>query len=131
MCELRLARRSRAAARAELIEAGRDPGQFESFAAETRRFWWKTVCGRCVGNGSPARCRPHLVEEISMGAVRDLAEHRALVKYIFDHHRVYKQSFVWGYHGTDTKEDRAALISAVGWCSGWRPWIGRLSSTER
>ena len=83
-------------------------------------FWRRTVCGQCLGDGSRPRCRPHLLEDIARGAAVDLAEHRAFVDYLVKHLTVYYQSFVWGYHGTDTEEDRAALISAVGWCSGWR-----------
>lgn len=37
----------------------------------------------------------------------------------------YSQSFVWGYHGTETDEDRAALLSAVGWCRGWQGLLAR------
>ena len=29
----------------------------------------------------------------------------------------------WGALATETDKDRAVLISAVGWCSGWGPWI--------
>ena len=130
MCDMGLSEMSSGAARPELVAAGRDPSQLRSFSAETRTYWWGTVCGRCVGNGSDARCRPHLVEEASLGTVGGLAEHHALVKYIFKYMRAYKQSFVWGYHGTDTEEDRAALISAVGWCSGWHPWIASFSFTK-
>ncbi len=123
MCEMDLGPGSRAAARPKLIESGRDPRYLLAFAAETRAYWWKTVCGRCVSSGSSARCRPHLVEETSTGPAGDPAEHRALVQYNFDHVRAYRRSFVWEHHGTDTAEDRAALISAVGWCSGWHPWV--------
>lgn len=123
MCEMGLDQRSRGAARQELIAEGRDPSQILRFADKTRRYWRKTLCGRCVGHGSFPLCRPHLLEETSRGFVDDPAEHCALVKYILEHLRIYKQSFVWGYHGTETEEDEAALISAVGWCSGWQTWL--------
>jgi hypothetical protein len=58
-----------------------------------------------------------------MQAGADLARHRILLKDVLEHLGLYRQSFVWGYHGTETDEDRAALISAVGWCSGWQPWV--------
>ncbi|MBI4011012.1 MAG: hypothetical protein HY359_01770 [Candidatus Rokubacteria bacterium] len=45
------------------------------------------------------------------------------MRYIVDHVGVYSCSFRWECRGTDTAEDQAALVSAVGWCSGWQPWI--------
>ncbi len=130
MCELHWERRSRGFAREQLIEEGRDPSYLLALAAETGTYWWKIVCGRCATYGASTRCRPHLLEEAALGTMRDLAGHRALVKDIFEHLRIYKQSFVWGYQGTDTAEDRAAPISAAGWCSGWRPWIDSTSCTD-
>jgi hypothetical protein len=123
MCEMGLDRASRGAAREELLEQGRDLSQIRAFADRTRNFWSKAVCGKCLGDRSPRRCRPHLLEEVSGGSVVDVAEHRALVGHVVEHLRVYRQSFVWGYRHTETEEDRAALISAVGWCGGWRAWI--------
>lgn len=123
MCEMRLGSASHGAAQAERIREGRDPGELFSFAEATRRYWWRTICGRCLDDGSPQRCRPHLLEDLSPGGGGDLVRHRALVKDVLEHLTVYRQSFVWEYHGTETDEDRAALISAVGWCSGWHPWI--------
>jgi len=125
MCELGLGPASRGAARAELLQQGRDPGEFHSLASKTRAYWRRAFCGRCSGDGSSSRCRRHLVEDASRG-VADLAEQRALVRYVAQHLKVYRRSFVWGHHGTETEEDRAALISAVGWCSGWRPLISFL-----
>ena len=123
MCEMGLGADSHGAARAELLQQGRDPGELLSFAEATRRYWWRSVCGRCFDDGSLLRCRPHLLEDLSRAGVEDLARHRVLVKDLLEHFTVYRQSFVWGYHGTETDGDRAALISAVGWCSGWQPWI--------
>ena len=131
ICEMGLSASSRGMARAELIEEGRDTNALRAFAEETRVYWRRTVCGRCADDGGDPRCRPHLLEEASGDSGARLAEHRALVKDIFEHLRVYRQSFVWEYHGTDAVEDRAALISAVGWCSGWRPWIESISFTEQ
>lgn len=123
LCDLNPGRLAGAHVRAERIAEGRDPRALRAFAEQTRRYWWGAVCGRCLGRRSPRRCRPHLVEEASGGDVLDLGAQRAQVQDIVEHLRVYHQSFVWGYHHTETEEDRAALISAVGWCSGWRAWI--------
>jgi len=37
-------------------------------------------------------------------------------------------SFRWENRGTETVEDMAALISAVGWCSGWKPLFSIMDS---
>lgn len=123
LCDLNLGQVAGAHVRAERIAEGRDPRALRAFAEHTRRYWWRAVCGRCLGDGSTPRCRPHLLEEASRAGPIDLGAQRAQVKYIVEHLTVYHQSFVWGYHGTETDEDRAALISAVCWCSGWRAWI--------
>ena len=48
----------------------------------------------------------------------------------------YAWSFSWGFRGIDGPGDRAALISAIGWCSGWSSLgalgpLGHLSSPSR
>jgi len=53
------------------------------------------------------------------GAVGDLAVHRSELADILEHLTVYARSFRWECHDTETDRDRAALLSAVGWCSGW------------
>ncbi len=123
MCEMGLGPASRSEARADIIGQGRDTSQIRAFAAKTREYWWKAVCGRCLNDGSSPRCRPHLREEALLGSVVDFAEHRTLVEQIVEHLTVYRQSFVWEFHHMETESDRAALISAVGWCNGWRTWI--------
>jgi hypothetical protein len=119
MCDSGFGPRSRGMANPAVIEAGRDLGHFRAFAMETKRYWEGLVCGRCAGDDSPQRCRPHLIEDASLGLVEDLSPHRALVSYVARHVVKYSRSFRWELRGTDTQEDRASLMSAVGWCSGW------------
>lgn len=123
MCEMGLDGKSRGAAREEVIEQGQNIEGLRAFAERRRPFWEKTVCGLCLGDGSTPRCRPHLREDALKGRVADPAEHRALVEHIVAHLTIYSRSFRWECRGTDTEEDQAALISAVGWCSGWQPWL--------
>lgn len=123
MCEMGLGPTAPAVARKELIEQGRDVSALRVFADLTKAYWWKTVCGHCLGDGSRVRCRSHVLEDISRGSVVDLAEHRTLIEYIVGHLAVYARSFRWEYHHTESKEDQAAMISAVGWCSSWRAFI--------
>jgi hypothetical protein len=122
MCKLEYGPTSKGAARPELIEQGRDLGPIRTFANDTAPYWRVRVCGRCAANDSRPRCRIHVREELISGSC-DAPEQRALVQYIFEHVTRYARSFVWGHHGTDTVEDRGALIEAIGWLAGWRPWL--------
>jgi hypothetical protein len=119
MCDCGLDGRSRGAARADLIERGRDVQEFRGFVTRTEPFWRSAVCGTCVGSLGAARCRRHFRDDAAHG-VADVDGQYDLVRRTFDRLRAYAQSFVWGYQGTETDEDRAALIVAVGWCSGWQ-----------
>jgi hypothetical protein len=121
MCEMKYGPNSRSAAGPELLEKGRDLYEIQTFAKKTYRYWGKTVCGRCAGNSSIHRCRHHLIESISKGRINDLSLHEKLVNHIARHIKTYMLSFRWENRGMETVEDMAALISAVGWCSGWKP----------
>lgn len=126
MCEAGYERQGRGAARADLIELGRDARPFLIFADVTRSYWRRTVCGRCVGDQSAPRCRRHLVQEASQGGDVDARGQGELAQYIFGHITAYARSFRWECRDTETDEDRAALLSAVGWCSGWEAWLPQL-----
>jgi hypothetical protein len=130
MCELGLEGQGAGAARLEVLRDGRDPRALQDFAARTRLHWERTVCGRCAGRPSQVRCRVHFCEEIQRGAEPDVETQRRLLARIMKHLLVYSASFVWGHHGTESEEDRAALISAVGWCSGWRGLLAVLATNR-
>lgn len=119
MCDSGFHSHSRGMGNPAVIELGRDIGWFCSFALETKGHWQGLVCGRCAGNDSPHRCRRHLIEDLSLGLIDDLSPHLALVGYVAEKVARYSRSFRWELRGTDTQEDRASLMSAVGWCSGW------------
>jgi hypothetical protein len=120
MCEMGYGPGQPASAPRDLIEQGRDLQCLRKFAQDARALWQETVCGICAGNGSRARCRPHLREEGSPEDAEEVAPHCTLVKDIAKRLTVYSKSFVWGYRHLETEAGRASLISAVGWCSGWR-----------
>lgn len=131
MCDMGFGPQSKGMARSELIHRGRDATELDTLACKTVRFWAKTICGRCAKNGSAQRCRHHLVEDILAGWVDRPSEHSALVEYIFHHLSRYHRSFRLEFHGTETEEDRAALISAVGWCSGWGIFLSTFNKRKR
>ena len=131
MCELGYGPHSKGAARPDILKTGRDLTEIRAFAKRTSPYWEGAVCGRCAGTGSEMRCRRHLMEDLSARKIEDLSMHKRLVEYIVRHITVYALSFRYEYHGTETVEDVAALISAVGWCCGWKTFLEFLHEPER
>ncbi len=123
MCDMGLGPESEGVVTAELVNRGQDPGELRRFAQETEPFWVETICGICLGNGSWRRCRQHLLADASRGLIQNLSGHYNFLNRIFNRLVHFSRSFRWECQGTDTDEDRAALISAVGWCSGWNPFL--------
>jgi hypothetical protein len=123
MCEMEYGPHSKGKAGPDRVQKGRDLSELQALARKTTPYWQKALCGRCAGNDSAQRCRTHLIQEISRGMIRDLSPHAALVDDIAKHIKIYARSFCHGYHGTETDEDAAALISAAGWCSGWKTFL--------
>jgi hypothetical protein len=103
----------------QLVVQGRDISEFRALARKTYPYWKKAVCGVCAGTGSEPRCRRHFIEEEQRDQPRHALKSRALVSDILDHLVKYARSFQFEYHGTQTEEDMASLMRAVGWCCGW------------
>jgi len=120
MCDMDYGPKSKGSIEAERVQKGRDLSELQALARKTAPYWKRAVCGRCAGTDSSRRCRSHLVQDISRGRITDLSPHAALVDDIAKHIKIYARSFCHGYHGIQTVEDEAALISAVGWCTGWK-----------
>ncbi|MBI5571246.1 MAG: hypothetical protein HY914_14985 [Desulfomonile tiedjei] len=119
MCEEGYGPHSKGFVKQKIVEQGRDLTEFRSLARNTFPFWRKAVCGKCAGDGAAARCRRHLIEDESLGLIRDLSRSLELLTYIVRHLVRYARSFQFEFQGTQTLEDEAALLCAVGWCSGW------------
>jgi hypothetical protein len=130
MCECGFPDTSKVIASTDLIATGRNPRELCRFAEQTRPHWWDAVCGRCADLPSSARCRIHFREEVSAGHATNVDLHGALVARIVSRLSRYARSFVWGYRDTETDAARAALVTAVGWCSGWRPLIRLLEDSH-
>ncbi|MCX7982941.1 MAG: hypothetical protein N2572_08545 [Syntrophales bacterium] len=123
MCEMGLGPHSRGFPSPEVVVKAQDTRELMNFAEITKPFWEMTVCGVCAGSESKVLCRSHLIEGLVKGHKVNLQEQRELVKSIANRLHIYSRAFVWEHRGTDTMADRAALISAVGWTSGWGPLI--------
>jgi hypothetical protein len=118
LCELGLGPDSPGYVPGQRLQTGRDTSPLRAFMQETAAFWGDQVCGICAGNAHTARCRAHLCAELDAGA--EIEPHRALVRVLSDHMKHYDDSFRWEKRGSDTVQDRAALIGAAGWSGGWR-----------
>jgi hypothetical protein len=111
------------------LARGRDSNGLRLFATNLTTLWRPTVCAICSGNtcetrGSP-RCRPHLLADLTEREPIDLSWHQDTLNELSVRLARYERSFVAGAD-KPSEQERAALISAVGWCSGWRPLLALL-----
>jgi hypothetical protein len=119
MCEEGFGPDSQWFVKPHIVAQGRDLSQFRALAKRTLPYWAESVCGICAGKGSEQRCRRHFIEAEQIDEPSEVPKSRALVNDIYDHLAKYARSFQFEYHGTQTEEDMASLVSAVGWCCGW------------
>lgn len=126
MCDLNLTAVSGGGASPELLERGRDRAELDRFARGTREFWQPLVCRRCDMAATGPLCRPHLLSVAMIDLAAELRSERAALGSVARHLVRYARSFRWEHRDTETPEDCAGLLEAVGWCSGW---TGLLSIT--
>jgi putative (di)nucleoside polyphosphate hydrolase len=121
---------------AELAKA-KDPSPLQSFAEMSATFWQADCCPRCIaGVAGGHLCRRHTIEALNEGILLDRKHEREYLLNVLARLENYAWSFSWGFRGIDGPGDRAALISAIGWCSGWSSLgavvpLGHLSSPSR
>ncbi len=126
MCELGFGPHSPTTAPVEVLARGRQTVGLQAFARSTEPCWRPAVCVRCAGRAVTAqspRCRPHLLRDLLTRQPVDLGTQRELVVSIHGAVGRYSRSFRLEFQGTDTVEDRAGLVAAIGWCSGWSAWL--------
>jgi hypothetical protein len=122
MCDFKTYHAGRGGASPMVMTRGRQTDSLFSFAAEHRDYWDGHVCGVCRGDASPARCRRHLIADPGVGD--DMIDfHETLLSDLHNGLRALARSYEWGHHGSDRPQDRAALVSAVGFMGGWRPLL--------
>ncbi len=130
MCEEGYGPASTGFVKQQIVDQGRNLVELKRMAQTTRRYWQKAVCGRCSGTGSTQRCRRHFIEDESLRLNGGVTDHRSLVTYVSDHLVRYARSFQFEFRGSGTEEDIAALLSAIGWCSGWRTFLAITGETN-
>jgi hypothetical protein len=113
------------------IERGRNLTPLRAYAEEFAPLWRPQVCPVCwpgAGGGRP--CRRHLIVRLRRGGSAGLSTEHGFLGGLARHVDAYGHSFVWGHAGSVTPEDRASLITVVGWCSGWAPLMQLLEGVE-
>jgi hypothetical protein len=111
------------------IERGRNVAPLRLYAEEYAPVWQPHTCPVCWPDAGGARpCRRHLIARLRRGGSAELAAEHGFLAGLARHVDAYGRSFVWEHTGSDTAEDRASLIAAVGWCSGWAPLMRLLEA---
>jgi hypothetical protein len=128
MCDMNVYAAGSGAAPVARIERGRSLENLQTVAKEARAYWQEHVCGQCNLTGQAMLCRPHLRERLRYLSPSERESHYRRLLDIREHLAIYDRSFVWEYRYLDSLEDRAALFSAIGWMSGWRPLLAALEN---
>jgi len=130
LCALKVKDTSAGAARRERLDQGRDCSHLRSLAAELEPRWRGYVCAVCAEEQSlkfaANRCRQHLLTEMERKAPVDLIPWQLNMLSELSQHVGHYKSFFSFERGDEIDQDRAALIAAIGWCSGWRPLLALL-----
>jgi hypothetical protein len=113
------------------LDRGRDSGGLRTFAARLAPLWRSDICPICAGEGDLSsavnHCRPHLLAEIKTQKLVDLSGQQRLLQELSGRLARYEKSFTAG-GDEPSDQERAALIVAAGWCSGWRPLLELLAT---
>ena len=130
LCAMNLRNASAGASARTRLDRGRDNSTLRNFASRLAPEWCSWLCPECAGReragNGPTSCRQHFIAAMQAQAPVDISTQRNMLQHLCDNVARYQESFlVGGPKASD--EDRAALIAAIGWCSGWRPLLAQLS----
>jgi hypothetical protein len=129
LCALNIGHAEAGAAPPTRLDRGRDSSGLRSCATDLAALWRPKVCAICAGEASgPSRCRPHLLADLKSHRLVDLSWQMATLEELSVQLARYEDSFV-AEAEEPADQDRAALISAVGWCGGWHPLLALLGSS--
>lgn len=112
------------------LDRGHNSSGLCTCAGDLAPLWRSSVCAICASEAceinAPYRCRRHLLADMTMRKPIDLLWQRNTLRELSECLARYEKSFVAGA-AKASDQDRAALISAIGWCSGWRPLLALLN----
>jgi len=131
LCALNIRNAGAGASPPARLNRGRDSGGLRTFAARLTPLWRCGVCPICAGerdrSSAGIQCRPHLLAEMQIQRLVDLSGQQRLLQELSGRLARYEKSFTAGADEPSDQE-RAALIIAAGWCSGWRPLLELLAT---
>jgi hypothetical protein len=130
LCALNIAESPAVMAPASRLDRGRDVGALRCFVSGLETLWRGYLCNVCDAQKSEVHierlCRRHLLSHMRQHKV-NLAGQRELLNGLYEGVTRYQNSFAAGGKAA-SDQDRAALVGAIGWCSGWRPLLAILGS---
>jgi hypothetical protein len=133
LCALNAKTASGGACSQARLDRGRDNSRLRNFARKLEPMWRSSLCPDCSGQesdgGAPDRCRHHLLAAMKARTPVDIVAQKNMLQDLSERVARYQRSFSAGAPEAGD-EDRAALIAAIGWCSGWRPLLAQLSQEE-
>ena len=132
MCDMRTYQTGGGMFRADLIEQARRTDELLGLALRHQEYWQDTVCGSCRGSGGGGEtlCRRHLIECTKPIRSNCFEGVHRLLATIETRVRNLGRSYIWENRGSEEPQDRAALLTAVGWMSGWRPLLTLINETK-
>jgi hypothetical protein len=129
LCKLNIDSAGVGAAPRARLDRGRDSSGLRSFSTSLAPSWRPQVCAICAGDAqqavASARCRLHLLADANAHNPVDFIWQQSTLRELSARLTEYERSFVFGADRS-SDQDCAALISAIGWCSGWRPLLDLL-----
>jgi hypothetical protein len=130
LCEMSIDPAASGVSSRQRLKRGRDTGPLRAFAAGVEPLLRDAICAVCAGTrhraAQVALCRRHLVADLQARESVDLAASRSMLAQLASRLETYEHSFTARRRYPATDNDRAALLAAVGWCSGWRPLLALL-----
>ena len=110
------------------LARARDTSALRRFTLALQPFWQDLPCPCCASvavSAGSCRCRQHLLAAAKAGAPIDFSAQLTMLHKLSERLSRYENSFLAGGLKAGDR-DRAALLAAVGWCSGWRPLLAQI-----
>lgn len=130
LCDMKLSDAPGCAAPRESLDKGRNIAELASLAKETEARWRPYACGPCSGRDTRAWCRRHFLADLRHLRWADIMLQRRRLDRTLALLDRLERSFLGSYRCANLAEEYAALIIAVGWCSGWAPLLAMVSRSS-
>ena len=127
LCKLNIKEAPPGACSKNRLDRGRSTHRLQTFAFDLEPLWSSRVCDSCRdqdggSKNSTISCRKHLLADMRTRRRIDLSRQQDSLQELYALLMRYQKSFLAAGRAASDHE-RAALIAAIGWCSGWRPLL--------